>query len=84
MALEYIFDPQDVSRSLQAHSYLRERLEDPKKRKKRKKKGFDAKHELGVGSSEKQLNGLVLKKVEFLDVPFSKEHKEELGQKWRL
>lgn len=30
MALEYIFDPQDVSRSLQAHSYLRERLGDPK------------------------------------------------------
>ncbi len=40
-----------------------------KKRKKRKKKEFNTKHELGVSSSEKQLNGLLLKKVEFLDVP---------------
>ena len=38
-------------------------------RKQRKKKEFDTKHELGVSPSEKQLNGLVLKKVEFLDVP---------------
>jgi hypothetical protein len=37
--------------------------------KKRKKKEFDAMHELGASSSEKQLNGLLLKKVEFLDVP---------------
>ena len=43
---------------------------NPKKRKQRKKKELDTKHELGVSSSEKQMNGLVLKKVEFLDVPF--------------
>jgi len=44
--------------------------ETTKKRKKRKKKEFATKHELGVSSSEKQLNGLLLKKVEFLDVPY--------------
>ena len=42
---------------------------NPKKRKKRKEKEFDTKHELAVSSPEKKLNGLVLKKVEFLDVP---------------
>ena len=41
-----------------------------KKRKKREEKEFDAKHELEISSSEKQLNGLLLKKVEFLDVPY--------------
>jgi hypothetical protein len=36
--------------------------------KKRKKKELDTYPELGVSFFEKQLNGLVLKKVEFLDV----------------
>ena len=58
--------------------------ETTKRTKETKDKEFATKPELGVGFSEKQLNGLVLKKVEFLDVPFSKEHKEKLGQKWKL
>ena len=33
------------------------------------KKEFNAKHEVGVISSGKELKGLVLKKVKFLDVP---------------